>query len=260
MYDHINIQNIHVKKSPFQKKRLDARDLNYFQPHTIYLARLYFWPSLKNFFVSGHPFFEALAGRRKVYYVSWVGCWLTPPPSRPHFSLEQPEQLEQRNATGAARGNVPRRFCLRDSGLGQAPATCTCLMRIGRAGPRGGSCSHTSSGIATVEGRIRRAGESRESRRAPTQAQLEVHRWPVDIGDARQIPQGGDRAVVIGEGHAYRQPNRVRQADRDVGAVAHPRRPEPHRHISRSRDCREGCYSAGGASSLAGQATQAAAP
>jgi hypothetical protein len=47
----------------------------------------------------------------------------------------------------------PWRLCLRD---GQsAPATCTCLMRICRAGPRGGSCSRTSSGTATAADRIR---------------------------------------------------------------------------------------------------------
>ena len=39
-----------------------------------------------------------------------------------------------------------------------APATCTCLIGICRAGRRGGSCSHTSSGTATGEGRIRIPG------------------------------------------------------------------------------------------------------
>jgi hypothetical protein len=32
---------------------------------------------------------------------------------------------------------------------------CTCLMHICQAGPQGGSCSRTSSGTATAEGRIR---------------------------------------------------------------------------------------------------------
>jgi hypothetical protein len=36
-----------------------------------------------------------------------------------------------------------------------APAMCTCLMHICQAGPQGGSCSRTSSGTATAEGRIR---------------------------------------------------------------------------------------------------------
>ena len=69
-------------------------------------------------------------------------------PPLPHRVLHviSPAQLE---------ATCPGTFACAIVYWGSAPATCTCLMRICRAGPRGGSCWRTSFGTATAEGRIR---------------------------------------------------------------------------------------------------------
>ena len=76
-------------------------------------------------------------------------------PRLPHRVLHviSPAQLE---------ATCPGTFACAIVYWGSAPATCTCLMRICRVGRRGGSCSRTSSGTATAEGRIRVPEGNRE--------------------------------------------------------------------------------------------------